>query len=160
MSETVGPKDEIIALVFRVLDASRDLADDLGRLPDMPTIVSSIKEDVSQVQKSVNEIRAIGDTEWSLMGPGILECVKVAIQKCETTCVSIRHNIGRWLEPFVGVTTSGGHHQSKTERCKRQQLNCIRLHLGVYVHTEKIILGFAAWYVPKREDSVRTLTNL
>ena len=142
MAEALSVAAGVTGLVVPALHGIRLLLDDIQKIVDAPTLVESLKQDLTSLDTTLESLKAIKDAVWTTLGDTIATQSKTAISTCKTACETFHSDLQRWTRRSQGGKLSW-RDRAKVGFFKEHQIKAISEHLQSCKLTCNNVVGIA-----------------
>ena len=86
----------IVGLVVPAVHAARILLDNINSIRSAPETITSIRQDLEFLGKSLAALDTVPSADLDLLGPEVVIEIKLALNLCNQACVKFSADLRRW----------------------------------------------------------------
>jgi hypothetical protein len=131
--EALGVAAGVVGVVGPALHGVRLLVDDIRKIANAPEVLTSLKDELLAVEKALESLRAVSDSQWESLGDTVVAQAKTAIKSCALSCDKFRAALSRWTRhsdvtngklSWLDRTTVGFFKESQLKSMTEQVEKC------------------------------------
>lgn len=86
----------VVGVVTPALHGLRLLADDIGKIRDVPNVIRDLGKHVAGLEASLVSLQAVSEPQWESLGESVAGQAKAALTLCGDSCDRFRASMASW----------------------------------------------------------------
>lgn len=135
----------IAGIVAPALHVSRLLLNDLKHIRDAPSSIQTLTDNIDSLTMALTAVKSIQESEWSSLGPAVVDNAKSTITLSSTACERFKTDIQRWTKRSKDGSLSWLD-RSKIGFFKQTHITSINGEVQTYQTKITSVVGIATLY--------------
>ncbi|KAK5733335.1 hypothetical protein LTR17_009824 [Elasticomyces elasticus] len=96
MSDPLSTAAALVGIIVPALHGIKLLVEDVSKVRDAPETVKGLKRDLQSLSSSLEVLKAIGETQWKMLGTQVSQLSKETVSDCTAACGAFQKDLKRW----------------------------------------------------------------
>lgn len=102
MIDPISAGSNLIGIIVPAIHGTRLLLDDIGKIVQAPAKVTSLRDDLTSLEATLESLQAVEDEQWLFLGDKVLDHAKAVIATCDSACRIFNADLQRWTRRSQG----------------------------------------------------------